>query len=59
MLKNVLIPTRGSNMDLEPTNTSVEMDCATGVHVARSGGYKNGSVRGLTRVEKRNSAYAK
>ena len=31
-------------VDLSPTNTSVEMDCATRVHVTRNGGYINGSV---------------
>ena len=34
------------NTDFEPTHTSVEMDCASGVHVTRSGGYINGSDRG-------------
>ena len=37
--KNVPISTHGSNTDLQPTNTNVEMDCATGVYVTRSGGY--------------------
>ena len=27
------------NMDLQPRNTSVETDCATGIHATRSGGY--------------------
>ena len=30
MKKNVPIPTRGLNTDLQATNTTVEMDCATG-----------------------------
>ena len=50
MLKNLTILTRGSNTDLQPTNTSVEIDCATGVHVTRNGEYINRSDRGLTRV---------
>ena len=39
--------THGSNKDLKPTKASVEMDCATGVHMTRSGGDINGSDRGL------------
>ena len=34
-----------SNTDLFLTNISVEMDCATGVHMTRSGGYIDGSDR--------------
>ena len=30
------------NTDLLPTNTSVKMECATGVYVTRKGGYING-----------------
>ena len=33
----------GLNADLQLTNTTVEMDCATGVHVTRSGEYINQS----------------
>ena len=53
MQKNVPIPTRGSNTDLWPTDTSVEMDCATGVHVTRSGAYINGSdeIRDVCKVD--------
>ena len=40
----------GVYTDLQPTNTTVEMDCTTGVHVTRSGGYINHSDRGPTRV---------
>ena len=47
MQKNVQIPTRGSNTDLQPTNTNIEMDCAPGVPLNRSGEYINGSVRAL------------
>ena len=32
-------------MDLQPTNTSVEMDCAIGAHMTRGGGCINGSDR--------------
>ena len=31
----------GLNTDLQPTNTTVEMDCTIGVHITRSGGYIN------------------
>ena len=31
MLKNVPLPARGSNTDLQPTNATDEMDCATRV----------------------------
>ena len=44
MLKNMTIPIRSSNTDLEPTNTNIEIDYATGVHVTRNSGYINGWV---------------
>ena len=51
MYKNLPIRTRDLKTDLQPTNTSIEMDYATRVHMTRSGGYKNGLVRGLTRED--------
>ena len=36
------------NVDLLPTNASIEMKCASGVHVTRNRGYINESVRDLT-----------
>ena len=53
MYKNVPILTCGLNTNLYPTSTRVEMDCAVGVHITRSGGYINGSVRGLRETEER------
>ena len=35
----------GLNTDLQPTNTTVEMDCATGIHGTWSDGYINQEVR--------------
>ena len=35
----------GLNTDLQPTNIIVELDYAIGVHVTRSGAYKNQSDR--------------
>ena len=36
------------NTDLQPTSTSIKMECPTEVHATRNRGYINGSVRGLT-----------
>ena len=37
-------------MDLQPTNTTVEMDCATGGHVIRNNKYINPSDKKFDKI---------
>ena len=43
---------------LVPTNTNVEMNCATGVHVTKNGRYINGSDGGLMTKRRETRVYA-